>query len=98
MITYNDILVNSTDHYSVGGKITVLKNEKFILSIVGGTSGLYGDFVDDFELAVIDTTTKEFITRIFFSESNDDVMAYVPKERMVEIVNILFKEPCFQVR
>lgn len=98
MITYNDILANSRDHKSAGGKITVLKNDKFILSIVGGTSGLYGDFVDDFELAVIDSKTKEFITKIVFSESSDDVMAYVPKERMVEIVNILFKEHCFQVR
>jgi len=96
MITLNDIFNNSHPHGLDGGKQTIIKNDKFILSIVGGRSGLYGDFDEDFELAIIDPITKDFITRMVFPELNDDVMAYVNREKLLEVANLLFKKYSFQ--
>lgn len=97
MITATDIQNWSKPHQmTLGGKQTRLSNNKITISIVGGRTGLYGDFVNDFEVAIIDEETKEFVTRYFVPDLNDDVMAYVPSENLEQLVNKLMKEN-FQV-
>ncbi len=96
MMTINDIIKNSIPHVVEGGRITRLSNEKYILSIVGGASGLYGDFKKDFEIAIMDTKNGEFITKLFFPENSDDVVGYLESEKVVEIANSLFKNYSFQ--
>jgi hypothetical protein len=38
---------------------------QYQLSIVGGAQGLYGDFIKDFEVAVIDRDSGNFVTHMF---------------------------------
>ena len=96
MITIKDIIENAKPHMIEGGKMLRLSNDKYILSIVGGASGLYGDFEKDFEIAIMDTKNGEFITKIFYPENSDDVVGYLEAEKVVEIVNSLFKNYSFQ--
>ena len=96
MTIIEKIIAMSEPHGDGSGSRTVLKSKKYLLSIVGGRQGLYGDFKTDFELAIIDPLTNDFITKLIFPEMNDDVMAYVPAERVEEIVNMLFPNQSFQ--
>lgn len=97
MITVDFIQKNAKPH-NVGGFRINLYNDKYSLSIVGGASGLYGDFKEDFEVAIIDPVTGDFITKLFFPENGDDVVGYMNKEDLERITNTLFKEGSFQVR
>ena len=74
MITIDYIKKHSKPHDVSGGRRINLYNDKYVLSIVGGAQGLYGDFEEDFEIAIIDPTTKDFITKLFIPENGDDVV------------------------
>lgn len=99
MITVQDIIDYSKPHPNKmeGGRYTRLYNDAIEMSIVGGSTGLYGDFEEDFEVAIIDPDTKNFVTRFFYPEANDDVIGYLPGEKLVELVQQLFPKG-FQVR
>lgn len=97
MITVENIIEWAKPHPLEGGKMTRLYNEEIEFSIVGGRSGLYGDFVDDFEVAVLDRKTGDFRTRFFKPELSDDVIGYMSKDDMVEMLNQILKTG-FQVR
>ena len=89
-LTIEDIISMAKPH-NIGGKRTVIENKRFILSIVGGCQGLYGDFENDFEIAIIDKKTGEFVTKLFEPEAFDDVMSYVPADNVVTIANAFIK-------
>lgn len=89
--TIEDIISMSKPHNN-GGRRTVIETDRFVLSIVGGCSGLYGDFKEDFEVAIIDKKTHEFVTTMFEPEATDDIMPYVPAKRVVEIANYFVKK------
>ena len=97
MITVEKIIEWSKPHPVDGGKVTRIYNDDLELSIVGGRSGLYGDFIEDFEIALIDRKSGEFITRFFKPEVSDDVIGYMKGSDMVEFANQIFKKG-FQVR
>ena len=97
MITIENIIEWSKPHPLEGGKMTRLYNEEIEFSIVGGRSGLYGDFVDDFEVAVLDRKTGDFRTKFFKPELSDDVIGYMPKDDMIQMLNQILKTG-FQVR
>ena len=97
MITVENIIEWSKPHPLDGGKMTRLYNEEIEFSIVGGRSGLYGDFVDDFEVAVLDRKTGDFRTKFFKPELSDDVIGYIPKDDMIQMLNQILKTG-FQVR
>ena len=86
----------SKPHGIDDGKRVVLENDNLILSIVGGRPGLYGDFEKDFEIAILDKSTDEFITKMFVT-SNDDVLAYQDIEKVSEIIEMLFSKTGFRV-
>jgi hypothetical protein len=96
MITTENIIEWSKPHPLDGGKMTRIHNDEIEFSIVGGRSGLYGDFKNDFEVAVIDRKTGEFVTKFFKPELSDDVIGYMKKEDLEEFVNQIFKKG-FQV-
>ena len=96
MITIDNIIEWAKPHPLDGGKITRIHNDEIEFSIVGGRSGLYGDFENDFEVAVIDRKNGEFVTRFFKPELSDDVIGYMKKEDLEEFVNQIFKKG-FQV-
>lgn len=97
MITKENIIEWSKPHQLEGGKITRIFNEEVEASIVGGVSGLYGDFKDDFELAIIDRKSGDFITKFFYPENNDEVIGYMKSDDLVDILNKIFGKG-FQVR
>ena len=97
MITVENIIEWSKPHPLDGGKMTRIYNDEIEFSIVGGRSGLYGDFEKDFEIAIMDTQNGEFITKLFFPENSDDVVGYLEAKKVEEIANSLFKNYSFQV-
>ena len=59
------------------------------VSIVGGGMGrLYGDGVDTFEVAAWKTNTNEWITL----GDGEDILAYVPKDKIPFIIFDLLKK------
>jgi hypothetical protein len=96
MITIDNIIEWAKPHPLDGGKMTRIHNDEIEFSIVGGRSGLYGDFENDFEVAVIDRKNGEFVTKFFKPELSDDVIGYMKKEDLEEFVNQIFKKG-FQV-
>ena len=98
MITIEKIKKWSKEHPNGGGRMTNIFNRKYELSIVGGRKGLYGDFEKTFEIAVLDTQDRRFITPFFFPESGDDVVGYVSGEDLEDFANVLFRKDDFQVR
>ncbi len=97
MITIAKIIEWSKPHSLSGGKKTNIFNDAIELSIVGGASGLYGDFEEDFEIAIIDKSTSEFVTKYFFPSHGDDVVGYLPADELEGLVNKIFHSG-FQVR
>ena len=99
MITIQNIKDWSKPHSNkvVGARQTVIIDDKIILSIVGGASGLYGDFDEDFEVAVLDKEMKSFVTKFFRPEANDDVIPYMKGKELEEFVNMIFQRD-FQVK
>jgi hypothetical protein len=97
MITIENIIEWSKPHPLEGGKMTRIHNDEIEFSIVGGRSGLYGDFENDFEVAILDRKTGDFRTRFFKPELSDDVIGYMPKDELVEFLNQILGKS-FQVR
>jgi hypothetical protein len=97
MITVENVIEWAKPHPLDGGKMTRIYNDDIEASIVGGRSGLYGDFEKDFEVAIIDKKDGQFITKFFYPEGNDDVIGYMTGENLVELLNKMFSKG-FQVR
>lgn len=85
-ITIEDIKKFAKPHPSGRGKQTRIATNKFIFSVVGGASGLYGDFEEDFELAILRKSDKEFCTQLIVPEATDDVIGYLSGDQVVEII------------
>ena len=106
MITIQDIKKWSKPHpmskyLSTGGgkgRMSRFGNKEIEFSIVGGRSGLYGDFINDFEVAILDNKNGEFITKFFYPEANDEVIGYMKGNDLEELVNKVFRKDDFQVR
>ena len=99
MITIEDIKSWSKPHpIGDGARMTNVYNNKYELSIVGGRKGLYGDFDNTFEVAIFDTKDRNFVTRYFFPELDDDVIGFMRAEKLEELANSIFRNNGFQVR
>ena len=96
MITIDDIKKYAKPHPKnkfTGGSVNqcLLCNNKVEFSIVGGDTGLYGDFVDTFEVAIFDVQSRNFVTRFFYPESTSDVIGWMPSEEVEKLVNSVIK-------
>lgn len=90
MITTEDIIKWSKPHRVPDARKTVLTNDHVIFSIVGGSQGLYGDFNETFEVAILDKETQDFITNLFHSTNGDDVLPYLQRDELERLVNKVF--------
>jgi hypothetical protein len=60
----------------------------FILSVVGGDKNFYGDFVETFEVAIIDERSRNFVTRMFYG-GTCDVIPYMNRDEVSNIIKML---------
>jgi len=99
MITIDDVKRFSKPHQSnpEKAKQTIFFNEQVLISIVGGERGLYGDFEEDFEVALFTPDMKDFITKYFIDTSHDDVIPYMKADELEILLNKLFRKG-FQVK
>jgi hypothetical protein len=99
MTTIQDIISFSKPHPNsvVNARQTVMTDGKILLSIVGGAQGLYGDFENDFELAIMEVGERNFVTKYYVPEATDDVLPYQSAEEVEDLVNRIFPKG-FQVR
>jgi hypothetical protein len=96
MITIEDVIKYSKPHHIGGeGRMVRFHNDHIMVSIVGGTEGLYGDFKDTFELAVFNNDGS-FMTNFFFPEYPDNVVGYLDGKDLMDFLNKIFKNG-FQV-
>jgi len=99
MITIKDIINLSKPHPVVeGGRALLIGNDNVEFSIVGGARGLYGDFINDFEVAIFDKENGEFVTKFFYPEASDDVIGYMSGKSVESLINKVLKDKDFQVR
>jgi hypothetical protein len=98
MITIKNIIDWSKPHeVSIGGRHTKISNGDIMFSIVGGANGMYGDFINVFELAIFDKRTGNFLTNFFYPEANSDVIGYMSGEEIEVLLNKVFRDKDFQV-
>jgi|688.fasta_scaffold607451_2 hypothetical protein len=85
------IISFATEHSPLGGKRTTFETDNLLISIVGGRPGLYGDFDETFELAIMDNKTRSFVTKDYVPDVNDDVVGYMSIDDLLEVVNPLIE-------
>jgi hypothetical protein len=89
-LTIQDVLDNKKSK-ELGGYQSIFEFGKYVVSIVGGTKGLYGDFETTFEIAIIEVKSGNFVTKLFCGGA--DVMGYCTIETMEDILNIFTGAP-----
>lgn len=87
METIEDIIRDKKSHPFKGYKWTN-QYGPWILSLVGGDSSFYGDFNETFEVAIIDSRNRNFVTRLFYGGDND-VLPYCTREDVEKIITML---------
>lgn len=99
MITINELKSWAKDHPNKleGAKQIRIESRGLTISIVGGAKGLYGDFENDFELAIWENKNKQWRTKFFYPEATDDVLPYLNEDEVVKIVNLVVGKADFQV-
>jgi hypothetical protein len=98
MITVQDIIDWASPHgLGRGLKHLRIGNEHLLFSIVGGGKGLYGDFVNTFEVAVINLDTDDYMTSFFF-DTDCDVVGHVSGKELEGVINSVNGKNDFQVR
>ena len=84
-LTIEHIQKHSTEHpMKLGARRYREVIGDYILSIVGGGVGLYGDFVNNFEVALIDQDTGDFVTGAY-AKRDDDVLGYATIDEINEL-------------
>ena len=87
----DELLDRAEPHPSgLGGKQVRIQYGNYVVSIVGGRTGLYGDFVDTFEVAVMSKDGfGDFKTKHFFPDATDDVLGWISKMDLIEVLKIV---------
>ena len=81
-----DDIINSKVEHPLGGYQSRFKVGEYEVSVVGGRQTNYGDFINTFELAIFDKY-KNFVTKDFVASSNSDVVGWLDKEELMDIIN-----------
>jgi hypothetical protein len=96
MITIEDIIKDSKQHPLLDeGRQTTYETPLLKISIVGGCKGLYGDFDETFEVAIIEKESGNFMSGYFYNEFSDscgETMPYLNREQTLKVINGLVRE------
>lgn len=99
MITIQNIIDWARPHrLGHGMKHLKIGNDNYTFSIVGGSDTTYGNFVDTFEVAVINSDTDDYMTSFFFPECDGEVASYIPGEELERVIAQANSKNDFQVR
>ena len=83
--TIEDVLDSKVEH-PLGGYQSTIQVGEYSVSVVGGRVGLYGDFINTFELAIFNKK-RDFVTKDLVSSADDDVIGWLDKEELMDIIN-----------
>lgn len=83
--TIEDVLDSKVEH-PLGGYQSTIQVGEYTVSVVGGRVGLYGDFINTFELAIFNKE-RDFVTKDLVSSADDDVIGWLDKEELMDIIN-----------
>lgn len=83
--TIKDVLDSKVEH-PLGGYQSTIQVGEYTVSVVGGRVGLYGDFINTFELAIFNKE-RDFVTKDLVSSADDDVIGWLDKEELMDIIN-----------
>jgi hypothetical protein len=75
-----------------GGRVSRFGNKEIEFSIVGGGTGLYGDFDKTFEVAIFNKESNDFVTKFFYPEGSDDVIGWMNADEVEKLVNSVIKK------
>jgi len=89
-LTIQDVF-DKKEPKELGGYQSIFDFGKYIVSIVGGKQGLYGDFETTFEIAIIENRSGNFVTKLFCGGA--DVMSYCSSKEVEDILNIFTGVP-----
>lgn len=82
--TIQEIIDNSEPHPTVPkGRCTLFRVGDYYFSVVGGGFGLYGDFENTFELAIMDRRFR-FVTQKLYPDEGNDVFGWLTKEKLLK--------------
>ena len=74
------------------GRMSRFGNKEIEFSIVGGGTGLYGDFDKTFEVAIFNKESNDFVTKFFYPEGSDDVIGWMNADEVEKLVNSVIKK------
>ena len=97
--TVDDIIALGKVEKHIYGEVkrTLLNFETVTVCIVGSDHDIiYGNFVDSFEIAIIDNKSGNFVTKLFLG--GEDVVAWASREELQNIVNIFTGAPSPKTR
>lgn len=90
MYTWKDIFKNAEEHPLGNGAMqSCITINDYTVSIVGGAQGLYGNFFDSFEVAII--KDGDFVTNNIL-KNGDDVCGHMSIDEVVDILNKIKNE------
>lgn len=89
-VTITDVL-NKKKRRPFGGFESFFEFEKYSVLIMGGDDGLYGDFIETFEVSIINNKTNNFETKLFCGGKS--VMKYVSCGEVENVLNIFTGVP-----
>jgi len=96
MKTIEDIKKDSFQHPLIeNARQTIYYTPSVKISIVGGGRGLYGDFDETFEVAILEKGTGKFMSDYFYPEFSDDqgdTMPHLNREQTLKVVNELVRD------
>jgi hypothetical protein len=90
-LTIEDVFLNKVKVPFMGYQST-FDFGKYVVSIVGGHKGLYGDFKTTFEVAIIESNTGVFVTKLFCG-GGADVLGHQSVDSVESILNIFTGVP-----
>jgi hypothetical protein len=82
--TIQEIIDNSEPHPTAPkGRCTLFRVGDYYFSVVGGGFGLYGDFENTFELAIMDRRFR-FVTEKLYPGEGNDIFGWLTKEELLK--------------
>lgn len=88
--TIEEIIENSEPHQFKTGRQNLFRVGDYYFSVIGGGWGLYGDFENTFEVAILDRRHR-ICTKKLFPDLDDEVFSWQNREELLKLINTVNK-------